>query len=826
MKHKPKTWLQATLTLTTLLQTTLTAFTESINKNCGLSGTPHISELNYFTYTTVLLGCANLLKIKDITPDASSTEYTLNLNDPILNLDPTNKITHISHQKKQDELLVAIDGFDAPGTTLLNSKVLFLPKYTENALNPFLALKIFVLSNKRIPLTGTTKPTVSALEAVPDNTYFVTADTAEQIFVWDRLTPNSIESEPEFIFESGYGKTVVNIKFRSLATQFMVGFREGTAYVHITNLFAAPPIILDHFGNTNAQLSAIEVFKYDERVMTGGSDGKILLWNLASQTIIKAFNDGGARGLEVVDLSWTISSNFFTSLHNDKKVVIWRMEGRFEHVESYALNSIPVAVATIGHFNSLFVATQDNILRLDVNSLRCHEFCFSCQGETEYDCESCFNGYTLQNTGYCQKDCSPLREFYNIETNDCGACIAGCRNCIGSRDIDCTNCETTYYQHPNRSCHTECQQSTYLSSNSYLSCKYCHPTCFSCSGGDNNDCSSCISGLFMNLDSTCTPSCKTGTFNQTETHCAICDGSCKECDGLTKNHCVQCHNQSIEFISENNECINCLDDYDLDAELCSVVHGVFLARTPYEADHLFSSLTLKIFIRNFSSVREMVQEKLDWGVPLYDVEVDGLTVDQFEKRETIRYRHFVIDLNFSVPLEQPKMITIRDSKRDAILANLTNKDIFMLQRIKTIKHKQLAPINLQLNKESALYVEKLARIVNIVLVAMGGSMVIAVFIMILYSYDLSYVLVDFTRMCKVLHRIKFINVNQTPLVEYFLSKIYNIYQSSLDYPRDEVDRYQVAFRGKLTKIGVPVFPLVNFSDKYLLYLVKFDFQAF
>ena len=92
-------------------------------------------------------------------------------------------------------------------------------------------------------------------------------------------------------------------------------------------------------------------------------------------------------------------------------------------------------------------------------------------------------------------------------------------------------------------------------------------------------------------------------------------------------------------------------------------------------------------------------------------------------------------------------------------------------------------------------------------------------IMLYKEYDVTYLLMDFTRMAKVLHRLKFVNVDQTPLVEYFLSKVYNLYQSGLDRPRDEVDRFQHSYRGRLTEIGVPVFPLVNFSDKYLIYLL-------
>lgn len=108
---------------------------------------------------------------------------------------------------------------------------------------------------------------------------------------------------------------------------------------------------------------------------------------------------------------------------------------------------------------------------------------------------------------------------------------------------------------------------------------------------------------------------------------------------------------------------------------------------------------------------------------------------------------------------------------------------------------------------------------NIALLCGAGLMIILSSIMFYFGYDVTHILLDFTRMAKTIHRIKFVNVNQTPLVEFFLASVYNIYQTSLDKPRDEVDKYQKAYRGRLTEIGVPVFPLVNFADKFLIYLI-------
>lgn len=78
---------------------------------------------------------------------------------------------------------------------------------------------------------------------------------------------------------------------------------------------------------------------------------------------------------------------------------------------------------------------------------------------------------------------------------------------------------------------------------------------------------------------------------------------------------------------------------------------------------------------------------------------------------------------------------------------------------------------------------------NIALLCGAGLMIILSSIMFYFGYDVTHILLDFTRMAKTIHRIKFVNVNQTPLVEFFLASVYNIYQTSLDKPRDEVDKY-------------------------------------
>lgn len=48
---------------------------------------------------------------------------------------------------------------------------------------------------------------------------------------------------------------------------------------------------------------------------------------------------------------------------------------------------------------------------------------------------------------------------------------------------------------------------------------------------------------------------------------------------------------------------------------------------------------------------------------------------------------------------------------------------------------------------------------------------------------------------------------------------HNLLQSGDDYLRDEVDIHQRSFRFKYSIQGVPIFPSVNFYDKFIIYLI-------
>lgn len=80
---------------------------------------------------------------------------------------------------------------------------------------------------------------------------------------------------------------------------------------------------MDH----ESAISALEVFKFDDRILTGGTDGKMKLWDSAKLKVKLTYNKYGTYGDEVKDMAWIIGSTFFISAHANGILNIWKLSG-------------------------------------------------------------------------------------------------------------------------------------------------------------------------------------------------------------------------------------------------------------------------------------------------------------------------------------------------------------------------------------------------------------------------------------------------------------------------------------------------------------------
>jgi hypothetical protein len=287
--------------------------------------------MNYLTDKGFFLGCIDEVQYRDLFPADASTQsnFEWNLPTPAVNYDF--KIAAISHKRKNsmnaDHVFIAYGNYNF-GTTLKNSYVLFIPNYLDAGAavpppNPTTAAlagsKLFEIPNKIDVIAPFDIPEVLFLEAIPENSFFITADDLGSMHVIDSNSNDLPYPATSIYFEVENGNTIIGLKYRGLLSTFVVGLSTGTAKMYVFNLVNMPPVIMNHGGT----LSAIEVFKFDDRVMTGGSDGSIKVWNtadlvLGTENAIQTgitYNDDGSKGGQVTGVSWIISTNFFISCH-------------------------------------------------------------------------------------------------------------------------------------------------------------------------------------------------------------------------------------------------------------------------------------------------------------------------------------------------------------------------------------------------------------------------------------------------------------------------------------------------------------------------------
>lgn len=591
-----KVFFSVVLYCSVFLETIRSTIILGTSYQCNPLVNPTQFEMNFLTDQSFYLGCSTKIMIVDLFD--STNDYVFNL--PSTSSPYANKIIAISNKKKNppnnvDKLFVAFSYLDS--SVERGDKVYYLPKYyqAKNNADPFEDAKIFQIPVK---IAGQ-RPTIKFLEAIPENDFFITADDRGSIHVIDSSADTSPDLYPSnsIYFHQENGSTIIGLKYRDLLSKFFVGVSGGEARIYVFNLVNSAPTTINHGG----ELSAIETFKFDDRVMTGGADGLIKVWNSTDQSQVGVtYNIGKAYGDKVNDLSWIISTNFFVSCHNDKKINVFRMQNTESHLDTYNTISIPIYISSVENTKEFLVGFSGSIglRRYSSNSIGCHVFCKSCSGSTKYECHSCFNGYTPNPSTapfFCSKNCNlNNKEYFDLDSNTCKSCADGCQKCTRERPIDCIQCESSYLQHPNNACYTECQIGTYANPDTTnQTCLSCHPSCKKCNGSLYTDCLECKDGLVENIDKTCTPQCKTATYNITATKCAQCHSSCKNCEGPELNQCTECYNSSRYFLNSERKCIDCLDSYEQDLDICNFTRPLKVVRCPYESKDPFSSITIK-----------------------------------------------------------------------------------------------------------------------------------------------------------------------------------------------------------------------------------------
>ncbi|EAR90508.3 zinc finger lsd1 subclass family protein (macronuclear) [Tetrahymena thermophila SB210] len=202
----------------------------------------------------------------------------------------------------------------------------------------------------------------------------------------------------------------------------------------------------------------------------------------------------------------------------------------------------------------------------------CDPSCATCSGPSNFNCLSCsLNQFLYLNQ--CVTNC-PVKFYNNVLSNQCSLCDSSCYTCNGSTSNNCLSCELQRYFDPQSSkCLTSCNSNQYHDVNSNK-CIFCDPSCLTCNGPQISNCTSCISGQFLQ-NNQCKSSCDGSYFGDTVTKtCQPCDQSCKTCDGPNNNNCLSCQAPNL-FYQQNNTCVfQCkLNQFqDRNNQICSSCH--------------------------------------------------------------------------------------------------------------------------------------------------------------------------------------------------------------------------------------------------------------
>ncbi|MBN3318924.1 PCSK5 convertase, partial [Atractosteus spatula] len=175
------------------------------------------------------------------------------------------------------------------------------------------------------------------------------------------------------------------------------------------------------------------------------------------------------------------------------------------------------------------------------NCRKCSEHCKKCT--SSQICTECRPGMSLQGNK-CVVSCD-LGSYYNGHRKECEPCHRACATCAGTGSEACTKCAENYYMEEWR-CVSNCSPGYYLeqvidNGDTQSICKKCDPSCYSCTGPGERNCSSCVSGY--NLESgVCVVStiCKDGQYLDDQGKCHLCDATCYKCTGPDKDNCISC----------------------------------------------------------------------------------------------------------------------------------------------------------------------------------------------------------------------------------------------------------------------------------------------
>ena len=182
---------------------------------------------------------------------------------------------------------------------------------------------------------------------------------------------------------------------------------------------------------------------------------------------------------------------------------------------------------------------QDTANHLCAN---CNIWCSQCTGSLNTQCSACSEGYFLQPSSTTCLNTCPTEYWQDTATRKCMPCDNACSDCLDGTHTQCSSCKLGYFLQPSSTiCLNSCPDGSWEDTTNHI-CSSCDISCSVCTGANNDECSSCNSGYFLQPSSTiCLDSCPVGYWRDTTSNiCMECDISCSVCSDGTNTQCSSC----------------------------------------------------------------------------------------------------------------------------------------------------------------------------------------------------------------------------------------------------------------------------------------------
>ncbi|KAL3876627.1 hypothetical protein ACJMK2_034445 [Sinanodonta woodiana] len=161
----------------------------------------------------------------------------------------------------------------------------------------------------------------------------------------------------------------------------------------------------------------------------------------------------------------------------------------------------------------------------------CHLSCHTCQGESQYHCETCKPGLMWRH-GECVTQCG---SGYYIQNGKCLDCHVSCKSCTGPGESQCQSCVHLARVVESGRCIDYCPANYYVKGGN---CIACPPTCRTCTP-DGSGCATCWPGGLIHQGQ-CVTRCPVGYSDNKRGSCSACHPSCESCDGGKDQDCMSC----------------------------------------------------------------------------------------------------------------------------------------------------------------------------------------------------------------------------------------------------------------------------------------------